>query len=81
MARIPQASILLLFACFLAALRPAAADLPITARMHHLRSGQEREWAEFPPQAEGAELRLEFDAPRNPSEWTLRLRHRDIKQA
>ena len=80
MTRIPPASLLLLCS-LLAALRPAGADLAITDRLHHLRSGTEREWAAFPAQAEGAELRLEFDATAHSTERTLRLRHRDLKQA
>jgi hypothetical protein len=58
----------------------AAADLVITERMHHLRSGAEREWAEFPEQAEGTELVRAFQATPNHREHTLRLRHRDLKQ-
>jgi hypothetical protein len=56
-------------------------DLVITERMHHLRSGAEREWAEFPERAEAAELVLRFPATANDSQWTLRMRHRDLKQA
>ena len=70
-----------LLALLILLLQPApAADLVLTGRMHHLRSGAEREWAEFPAQAEGAELVLAFQAQPNPSEYTLRLRHRDVKQ-
>ncbi len=58
----------------------SAADLVITARMHHLRSGADREWAEFPVNAEGRELVLAFPAKANQAEQTLRLRHRDLKQ-
>ena len=47
--------------------------------MHHLRSGASREWAEFAPAPEGAELAVRFDAARNSAEQTLRLRHRDLK--
>ncbi len=57
-----------------------AADLLLSARMHHLRSGVDREWAEFPEKAEGAELVLAFHAKPNEGEQTLRLRHRDLKQ-
>jgi hypothetical protein len=59
---------------------PAAADLVITERMHHLRSSAEREWADFPEQAEGTELVRAFQAKPNDREQTLRLRHRDLKQ-
>ena len=48
--------------------------------MHHLRSGAEREWAEFPAQPGGAELVRSFQASANARELTLRLRHRDLKQ-
>lgn len=57
-----------------------AADLVLSARMHHLRSGADREWAEFPARAEGTELVLAFHAKPNEAEHTLRLRHRDLKQ-
>src|SRR5687767_12907468 len=58
----------------------AAADLVISERMHHLRSSPDREWAEFPEQAEGSELVLTFHAKADHAEQTLRLRHRDLKQ-
>jgi hypothetical protein len=58
----------------------APTDLIITGRIHHLRSGAEREWAEFPGQAEGTELVRTFQATPNAGEQTLRLRHRDLKQ-
>jgi hypothetical protein len=58
-----------------------APDLAITSRMHHLRSGPDREWAEFPAQAEAVELTRAFDARPNAAEQTLRLRHRDLKQS
>ena len=48
--------------------------------MHHLRSGADREWADFPEHAEGSELVLAFRAAPAGSERTLRLRHRDLKQ-
>jgi uncharacterized protein YbbC (DUF1343 family) len=48
--------------------------------MHHLRSGVEREWAEFPERAEGNELVLAFQAKPDDAARTLRLRHRDLKQ-
>ena len=55
-------------------------DLIITERIHHVRSGAEREWAEFPGQAEGTELIRTFQATPNTGEQKLRLRHRDLKQ-
>jgi hypothetical protein len=56
------------------------ADLILDSRLHHLRSGKEREWAEFPEQAESAELLVRFDASANAAERTIRLRLRDVKQ-
>lgn len=76
---------LCLRACSLAALLvaiaqpPPAADRVITAKMHHLRSGGEREWAEFSPAAEGSELAITFQVRASGGERTLRLRHRDLK--
>jgi hypothetical protein len=52
----------------------------IDARMHHLRWGEGREWAEFPAKAEGAEYVVTFDARAGDAERTLRIRHRDLKQ-
>ena len=57
------------------------ADHVITERMHHLRSGAVREWSAFPERAEGTQLVLAFRAQSNQREQTLRLRHRDLKQA
>ena len=49
-----------------------AVDQVITGRMHHLRSGPQREWAEFPERAEGTELVLAVQAKANQAERTLR---------
>ena len=57
----------------------AAADLVITSRLHHLRAGPEREWAEFSEAAEGAALALTFQAAASPRSRALRVRHRDLK--
>jgi hypothetical protein len=57
-----------------------AAELVLTGKLHHLRSGEVREWADFPEQADATHLYLEFQARVNPTEQTLRLRHRDVKQ-
>src|SRR5690606_998909 len=56
-----------------------AGVMVLSPRMHHLRAG-EREWADFPPQAEGPHLSLSFRARRNDGEWALRLRQQDVKQ-
>ncbi len=71
----------LLFLLIVLVQAPAAPDVVLTGRMHHLRSGVAREWASFPAQAEGAELVLAFDATANLHERTVRLRHRDVKQS
>src|SRR5579872_5955880 len=63
-----------------AAARLDAGDRVLSAGLHHLRSGDVREWADFPAQAEGAELRLVFHARPNSAEQTLRLRQRDVRQ-
>jgi hypothetical protein len=57
-----------------------AAERVLTDRLHHLRSGAVREWADFAEEAEGRTLRLTFESQANAGESTLRLRHRDVKQ-
>jgi hypothetical protein len=69
-----------LFLLFVGLQSAPAAELVITGRIHHLRSAADREWAEFPKQAEGRELVLAFRAKPNDADQTLRLRHRDLKQ-
>ena len=65
-----------------AVLPAQSAEVVIDGRMHHLRSGQVREWASFPVTAEGPALVVAFAARTTPAgERTLRLRHRDLKQA
>ena len=59
---------------------PARSAESIDPKMHHLRSGDRREWSDFPGQAEGNKLVVPFDAKANALERTLRLRHRDLKQ-
>jgi hypothetical protein len=60
---------------------PAARSAEVLdAKMHHLRSGDQREWSDFPEHAEGRQLVIPFDAKSNASARTLRLRHRDLKQ-
>ncbi|HEX7447376.1 MAG TPA: CehA/McbA family metallohydrolase [Pirellulales bacterium] len=62
-------------------IRAVAAERVLDGRMHHLRSGDEREWSEFPAEAEGNSLRVTFAANRNDSPLALRIRQRDVKQA
>ena len=57
-----------------------AAEQVLTERLHHLRSGTLREWADFAEIAEASALRLTFESRPNAAECTLRLRHRDVKQ-
>ncbi len=52
----------------------------ILDRAVHLRAGMQREWDEFPEQAEAAELKLEFTANANKEAWTLELVQEDVKQ-
>ena len=72
----------LLATALLAAFTPVAmsGEQVLDPRMHHLRSGAEREWTEFPEQAEADHLEILFTASPNAVEQTLRLRHRDLKQ-
>src|SRR5438874_5175368 len=51
----------------------------VDGKMHHLRSGELREWDEFPERAEGKELMVRFNASKNEKEQTLRFRQRDVK--
>jgi hypothetical protein len=57
-----------------------ANERTLDARLHHIRCGDQREWSEFPAEAEAQELRIEFNAEAVDRETTLRLRHRDVKQ-
>jgi len=57
-----------------------AGELVLTSKLHHLRSGAAREWADFPEEAEAKSLILKFQARANATEQTLRLRQRDVKQ-
>jgi hypothetical protein len=72
---------LLLAAAVLLAPAPAAAGpVVLDARLHHLRAGPDREWADFPADAEGPKLAITFRAKANAAEQTLRLRQQDVKQ-
>jgi hypothetical protein len=57
-----------------------AGERVIDSRLHHLRQGDQREWAEFPEKAEGPNLTVRFEAQVNAAEQTLRLRQQDVKQ-
>src|SRR5262245_6900569 len=58
----------------------AGAERVVDSGWHHLRTGDQREWTEFPVDAEGDRLTLSFEAHPGPREQTLRVRHRDVKQ-
>ena len=59
----------------------SATERVLDSQGHHLRFGEQREWSEFPEDAEAAELNLNFTATGAAQETTLRLKHRDVKQA
>jgi hypothetical protein len=56
------------------------ADRKLDDRLHHLRSGEIREWLDFPEQAEGSRFEVRFESAANKVEHTLRLRQQDVKQ-
>jgi hypothetical protein len=76
----PQPAALLVAALLLAGPAAPAGETVLDAKLHHLRAGDEREWSDFPAQAEGPSLSLRFKAERNDAEQTLRLRQQDVKQ-
>ncbi len=55
-------------------------DRVLESRMRHIRFGEEREWTEFPEQAEASEFQLNFELDQALDVATLRIRHRDVKQ-
>ncbi|MEX2142134.1 MAG: CehA/McbA family metallohydrolase [Pirellulales bacterium] len=57
-----------------------ADELLIDTKLHHLRAGTEREWSEFPEQAEASRLIVRFRSEANATEQALRLRQQDVKQ-
>src|ERR1043166_2461270 len=56
-----------------------ATERLLDARLHHLRVGAEREWADFPLKPDAASLKVQFNAKSNGDEWTLRLRQQDVR--
>jgi hypothetical protein len=56
------------------------ADRELDDRLHHLRSGEMREWSDFPEQAEGSRIEARFESAANKGEHALRLRQQDVKQ-
>lgn len=47
--------------------------------LHHLRTTEAREWSEFPRSADQKELRIQFSADKNNTEFTLQLRQLNVK--
>ena len=56
-----------------------AGERALDDRLHHLRQGEQREWSDFPVQAEGPSLDIRFRAEANAAEQTLRLRQQDVQ--
>src|SRR5207247_3171113 len=73
--------LLLVLATLLGAGSTTASTTVLDSRLHHLRVDGEREWSDFPPQAEASRLVLRFQAEHNATERALRLRQQDVKQA
>lgn len=70
-----------LAAAVLAGSQPLLADARVLHKgLVHLRSGDVREWSEFPEQAAGPRLAIEFQAEPNRGVQTLTLRQRDVKE-
>ncbi|PYU92403.1 MAG: hypothetical protein DMG08_12845, partial [Acidobacteria bacterium] len=74
-----QPVILALALCLLAGETTSRRRL-LDGTLHHLRSGSEKEWSEFPESHAGNHLALNFIAEANRKEQTLRLRQRDVKE-
>jgi len=70
----------LLFLLVSGAAGAGARERILEPALHHLRSGTQREWSEFPASAEGREWTVAFTVDRPDQEHTLRIRHRDVKQ-
>lgn len=65
-----------------AAMLPTAAwagPLVVDPSLHHLRSGDRREWADFPAQPEGAKRTVTFTATKNTGAMCLRWRQQDVR--
>ena len=54
--------------------------MSIEPKLLHLRSGVEREWAEFPETAHGQRLDVTFVSQKNEAEQALFVRQQDVKQ-
>src|SRR4051812_9693653 len=59
---------------------PAVSEsLQLTAGKLHLRSGETREWRAFPATSMGRTTTIQFKSQPNPTEYSLILRQRDVK--
>lgn len=54
--------------------------IQLDSNLHHLRTTETREWSEFPPKADQNELRVQFNAEKNQTEYTLQVRQLNVKQ-
>ena len=70
----------LVLTCVIAPALLAAEERLLESRLVHLRNGADREWTEFPEDAEATELNISFDGTANSSDYSLRLRQEDVKQ-
>jgi hypothetical protein len=75
-----RASCSALVALLAVILSAPAAETVLDAKLHHLRTGTQREWADFPAQADGPALTVRFRSTANAREHALRLRQQDVKQ-
>ena len=57
-----------------------SAPQQLLTSLRHLRSGEQREWNNFPEQAQGDHLELSFTASPDQQISTLSLRQQDVKQ-
>ena len=55
--------------------------LEVDPDLHHLRTTETREWSEFPPTADQKELRVQFKAEKNQTEYALQVRQVNVKQS
>jgi hypothetical protein len=73
-------TLLLALAAPITAAEPEAGSQTIVADLIHLRSGNVREWSEFPEAARGDKLEVKFTAAKNVGEFALQVRQQDVKQ-
>lgn len=78
--RIPMLFVTCLCAVPVAAAEPDAGATEVLADMTHLRSGDAREWTEFPEVADAHELTALFQDSRNEQACTLCIRQENVKQ-